>query len=51
MKLPRHIGGRDLIDLLTKFGYEVVRQTGSHVRLKSEATGKAHFITFLFIDL
>ncbi|KAA0007280.1 MAG: type II toxin-antitoxin system HicA family toxin [Thermoplasmata archaeon] len=45
MKLPRHIGGRDLIDLLTKFGYEVVRQTGSHVRLKSEATGKAHFIT------
>ena len=45
MKLPRHIGGEDLIKLLAKFGYEVVRQTGSHVRLKSESMGKAHFIT------
>ena len=45
MKLPRHIGGEDLIKLLAKFGYEIVRQTGSHVRLKSESMGKAHFIT------
>ncbi len=29
MKLPRDIGGEDLIKLLTKFGYKVVRQTGS----------------------
>ena len=45
MKLPRDIGGEDLIKLLAKFGYEVVRQTGSHVRLKSEVTGRTHFIT------
>jgi len=45
MKLPHHIGGEDLIKLLTKFGYKVVRQTGSHVRLKSEAMGRTHFIT------
>ena len=45
MKLPRDIGGEDLIKLLAKFGYEVVRQTGSHVRLKSEAMGRIHFIT------
>jgi predicted RNA binding protein YcfA (HicA-like mRNA interferase family) len=45
MKLPRHIGGEDLIKLLAKFGYEVVRQTGSHVRLKSETMEKVHFIT------
>ena len=45
MKLPRDIGGEDLIKLLAKFGYEVVRQTGSHVRLKSEVMGRTHFIT------
>ncbi|MCD6573406.1 MAG: type II toxin-antitoxin system HicA family toxin [Thermoplasmata archaeon] len=45
MKLPRDIGGEDLIKLLAKFGYEVVRQTGSHVRLKSEVMGKIHSIT------
>ena len=45
MKLPRDIGGEDLIKLLVKFGYEVVRQTGSHVRLKSEVMGRTHFIT------
>ena len=45
MKLPRHVGGEDLIKLLAKFGYEVVRQTGSHIRLKSEIMGKVHFIT------
>lgn len=43
MKLPRHVGGEDLIKLLAKFGYEVVRQTGSHVRLKSEVTGESPF--------
>lgn len=45
MKLPRDVGGKDLIKLLAKFEYEVVRQTGSHVRLKSETMGKVHFIT------
>ncbi|MCD6573488.1 MAG: type II toxin-antitoxin system HicA family toxin [Thermoplasmata archaeon] len=45
MKLPRNIGGKDLIKLLAKFGYEVVRQTGSHIRLKSETMEKIHFIT------
>jgi len=45
MRLPRDVGGKDLIDLLAKFGYEVVRQTGSHVRLKSKIMGKIHFVT------
>jgi len=45
MKLPRNIGGEDLIKLLTKFGYKVMRQTGSHVRLKSDIMGRIHFIT------
>jgi hypothetical protein len=33
MKLPRDVGGRDLADLLSKYGYQVTRQTGSHLRL------------------
>jgi predicted RNA binding protein YcfA (HicA-like mRNA interferase family) len=33
MRLPRNISGDDLIKALSKYGYEVTRQTGSHVRL------------------
>jgi len=33
MKLPRDLSGDDLAKHLGKFGYEVVRQKGSHIRL------------------
>ncbi len=33
MKLPRDLGGEELAKLLKKYGYEVTRQTGSHMRL------------------
>ncbi len=33
MKLPRDLNGEELAKLLEKFGYRVVRQTGSHMRL------------------
>ena len=33
MKTPRDLSGEDLIRLLKKLGYQVVRQKGSHVRL------------------
>ena len=45
MKLPRDIGGRDLADLLSQYGYEISRQTGSHVRLKSAAREGEHNLT------
>ena len=32
MKLPRDIGGEELAKLLSKYGYEITRQTGSHRR-------------------
>ena len=32
-KAPRNVSGKDLIKVLSKYGYEVVRQTGSHIRL------------------
>jgi len=34
-KIPRDISGRDLAKVLSKYGYEIVRQTGSHIRLVS----------------
>ena len=42
MKLPRDIGGKDLADLLSKYGYEINRQTGSHLRLRSAAGEGVH---------
>jgi predicted RNA binding protein YcfA (HicA-like mRNA interferase family) len=45
MKLPRDVGGKELISLLARFGYQQTRQTGSHVRLKSSARGKEHHLT------
>lgn len=34
MKLPRGVTGEEVVKLLQRFGYEVVRQRGSHVRLQ-----------------
>lgn len=42
MKLPRDIGGEELARLLRRYGYEVVRQTGSHLRLTTTQEGEHH---------
>ncbi|TSE37070.1 HicA toxin of bacterial toxin-antitoxin [Tepidimonas fonticaldi] len=42
MRLPRDLSGADLIKRLSRFGYEVTRQTGSHVRLTSHDRGEHH---------
>lgn len=42
---PRNISGQDLIKLLGKFGYQIVRQKGSHVRLSCVKRGNTHHIT------
>lgn len=42
MKLPREIGGEDLAKLLKKYGYEITRQTGSHMRLTTTLHGEHH---------
>jgi len=36
LKLPRDIAGDELAALLRRYGYEVTRQTGSHIRLTSK---------------
>jgi predicted RNA binding protein YcfA (HicA-like mRNA interferase family) len=42
MKLPREISGEELAKLLKKYGYEITRQTGSHIRLTTTAKGEHH---------
>ena len=42
MKLPRDLSGADFAKLLSKFGYTVTRQTGSHIRLTTQTRGENH---------
>jgi predicted RNA binding protein YcfA (HicA-like mRNA interferase family) len=44
MKTPRDITANDLIKALKQFGYEIVRQKGSHIRIKTELNGE-HYET------
>jgi len=44
-KVPRDLSGRDLSKLLSKYGYAIVRETGSHIRLVSQLRGTEHKIT------
>jgi len=42
MKLPREISGLELAGLLKKYGYQISRQTGSHIRLTTLQQGEHH---------
>jgi len=44
MKIPRNLSGGDLIKRLKLLGYEVSRQTGSHVRLTTQRNGEHHIV-------
>ncbi len=44
MKLPRDIQGIELANSLSKFGYKITRQTGSHLRL-TRISEDVHHIT------
>ncbi|KUL19664.1 MAG: Putative periplasmic or secreted lipoprotein [Proteiniphilum sp. 51_7] len=41
-KIPRNITGYELIKILGKFGYQITRQTGSHIRLTTTENGIHH---------
>lgn len=41
-RLPRDLSGDDLAKSLSKLGYVVTRQTGSHMRLTTEQGGQHH---------
>jgi predicted RNA binding protein YcfA (HicA-like mRNA interferase family) len=39
VKIPRNIRGYELVKVLSVFGYNAVRQTGSHIRIQTEING------------
>ena len=41
-KIPRDITGYELIKIIGKFGYQITRQTGSHIRLTTKENGIHH---------
>ena len=42
MKIPRDLSGQDLIKYLKPYGYEMTRQSGSHIRLTTNQNGQHH---------
>jgi len=42
MRIPRDLGGEELARLLRRYGYEITRQTGSHLRLTTIVKGEHH---------
>ena len=42
MKLPRDVSASELTHALKKLGYEVTRQSGSHLRLTTVERGQHH---------
>jgi len=44
VRVPRDLSGSDLIKSLSRLDYQITRQTGSHVRLKTLRCGE-HNIT------
>jgi predicted RNA binding protein YcfA (HicA-like mRNA interferase family) len=45
MKIPRDLTANDVIKMLSKLGYVVTRQKGSHIRLTSKLNDVEHHIT------
>ena len=45
MKLPRDLDGKKLAALLRPYGYQITRQSGSHLRLTSTLKGREHHVT------
>ena len=44
MKLPRDVSGAQLGKALRKFGYELSRQRGSHMRYTTQRDGEHHIV-------
>ncbi|MFN8638176.1 MAG: type II toxin-antitoxin system HicA family toxin [Dehalococcoidia bacterium] len=45
MRLPRDLSGARLATLLGRYGYEVVRQSGSHLRLTRNDGNSTYHLT------
>jgi predicted RNA binding protein YcfA (HicA-like mRNA interferase family) len=45
MKTPRNLSASELVKILAKYGYEVSRQKGSHIRLVRYSNSGTHHVT------
>jgi len=45
VKLPRDLSGVEFARLLRRYGYEQIRQSGSHIRVRSTFKGTEHQVT------
>jgi predicted RNA binding protein YcfA (HicA-like mRNA interferase family) len=45
MKTPRNLSAQELIKILNRYGYEVTRQKGSHIRLAKHSDNGTHHVT------
>ena len=45
VRLPRDLSGRELARALRRYGYEVTREVGSHMRLTTTQQGGVHHVT------
>ncbi|HWG38818.1 MAG TPA: type II toxin-antitoxin system HicA family toxin [Terriglobales bacterium] len=45
MRLPRDLSGRELAARLNRYGYQISRQSGSHLRLTAELAEGQHHLT------
>ncbi len=45
MKLPRDLSDAEFAQLLSRYGYEAIRQSGSHIRVRSAFKGSEHQVT------
>lgn len=51
MKLPRDLSSDDLIKRLSVLGYEITRQTGSHIRLTTQNIHEKKFLLAKLLKL
>jgi len=42
MRMPRDISGKDIIRALKIYGYQVIRQNGSHITVTTQREGEHH---------
>jgi predicted RNA binding protein YcfA (HicA-like mRNA interferase family) len=45
VKFPRDLSGVEFAKLLRLYGYEQIRQSGSHIRVRSMSKGAEHQVT------
>jgi hypothetical protein len=49
MRLPRDLTGAELAKLLRALGYDLTRQTGSHMRLTTQQNGEITSLCLIII--